>query len=105
MYDILSQMLIVSVWEGTRRGGQLWGGREGRGTLEYPPSAFGLCLTSQLSPLSGEGQHQVQLFTSAAGESALKTQDYSPTRCNIARPFTAFSEQSDAAHFTNHKIQ
>lgn len=30
MYDILSQMLIVSVWEGTRRGGQLWGGREGK---------------------------------------------------------------------------
>lgn len=69
-------------------GGELctWG-RE-RGTWEYPPCAFGLRLTSELSPLSGEGQHQVQLFTSAACENTLNTMDYSRRHCSTAKPHT-----------------
>lgn len=36
--------------------------------------------------LSREGQHQVQLFTSAAWENTLNTKDYTTVRCNIAWP-------------------
>lgn len=66
-----------------------WG--RGRGTWEYPPCAFGLRLTSELSPLSREGQHQVQLFTSAACENTLNTKDYTAVRCNIAWPLLLFT--------------
>lgn len=69
-------MLIVSVSEGSavREGGRAREG--GKEELEnILPCAFGLRLTSELSPLSGEGQHQVQLFTSAACENTLNTTD------------------------------
>ena len=62
-----------------------WG--RGRGTWEYPPCAFGLRLTSELSPVSREGQHQVQLFTSAACENTLNAEDYARVRSNIAQLF------------------
>lgn len=59
-----------------------------RGTWEYPPCAFGLRLTSELSPLSGEGQHRVQLFTSAVSENTLNTTDYTRRHRSTAKPHT-----------------
>lgn len=59
-----------------------------RGTWEYPPCAFGLRLTSELSPLSGEGQHRVQIFTSAGSENTLNTTDYTRRHHSTAKPHT-----------------
>lgn len=84
-------------------GGELctWG-RE-RGTWEYPPCAFGLRLTSELSPLSGEGQHQVQLFTSAACENTLKTTDYTRRHCSTAKPHTDNLKPQRSRDFLEYK--
>lgn len=88
--------------EGGRGGERCTWGR-GRGTWEYPPCAFGLRLTSELSPLSREGQHQVQLFTSAACENTLNTKDYTAPRCNIARPLLLFTTAPQST-FQNHNL-